>query len=59
MESISSVNLDMDCQTPGQTRDLRKYIYRSGAGEDPMVLYRSFRGKQPTIRPRLEKRGLL
>jgi peptidyl-dipeptidase Dcp len=38
---------------------LREYIYSKGASEDPMVLYKSFRGSEPTIRPLLEKRGLL
>jgi len=38
---------------------LREYIYAAGDSEDPMALYIKFRGKEPTIRPLLKKRGLL
>ena len=36
----------------------RKNILAAGGSEDPMVLYRRFRGRDPEITPLLEKRGL-
>ncbi len=36
----------------------RKYILSAGNTEDPMVLYRKFRGREPSIEPLLERRGL-
>ena len=36
----------------------RKNILAAGGTEDPMVLYKRFRGKEPSIEPILEKRGL-
>ena len=33
-------------------------IYSGGDTEDPMVLYRAFRGRDPEIAPLLEQRGL-
>lgn len=36
----------------------RKYILASGGTEDAMILYKKFRGKEPSIEPLLEKRGL-
>jgi peptidyl-dipeptidase Dcp len=36
----------------------RKYILAAGGSEDPMELYRKFRGAEPTIDPLLERRGL-
>ena len=36
----------------------RKYILSAGGTEDPMVLYRKFRGREPEIGPLLERRGL-
>lgn len=36
----------------------RKYILASGGTEDAMELYKKFRGKEPSIEPLLEKRGL-
>jgi len=35
-----------------------KRIYSSGDTEDPMVLYRAFRGREPEIAPLLAQRGL-
>jgi peptidyl-dipeptidase Dcp len=35
-----------------------KAIYSAGDTADPMVLYRSFRGRDPAIAPLLEQRGL-
>ena len=36
----------------------RKYILSAGGTADPMVLYKRFRGREPSIEPLLEKRGL-
>jgi len=36
----------------------RTNILAAGGTEDPMVLYQRFRGKEPSIEPLLEKRGL-
>lgn len=36
----------------------RENILATGGSEDPMVLYRRFRGRDPEIKPLLEKRGL-
>ena len=35
-----------------------KAIYSAGDTEDPMALYRAFRGRDPAIAPLLEQRGL-
>jgi peptidyl-dipeptidase Dcp len=36
----------------------RKYILAAGGTDDPMTLYKKFRGSEPSIQPLLEKRGL-
>jgi peptidyl-dipeptidase Dcp len=36
----------------------RKYILSAGGTDDPMVLYKKFRGREPEIGPLLERRGL-
>ncbi len=36
----------------------RRYILAAGGSEDPMTLYKRFRGAEPTIDPLLERRGL-
>jgi peptidyl-dipeptidase Dcp len=36
----------------------RKYILAPGGTDDPMVLYKKFRGREPEIEPLLERRGL-
>jgi peptidyl-dipeptidase Dcp len=42
-----------------QTADrFRKYILSAGGTEDPMVLYKKFRGREPKIEPLLQRRGL-
>lgn len=42
-----------------QTADkFRKYILSAGGTDDPMVLYKKFRGREPEITPLLERRGL-
>ena len=37
----------------------RENILEKGGTEDPMELYKRFRGKEPSIDPLLKKRGLL
>lgn len=37
----------------------RKNILERGGTEDPMVMYKTFRGAEPDIKPLLRKRGLL
>ena len=37
----------------------RKNILAKGGTEDPMVLYKRFRGREPEIKPLLKNRGLL
>jgi peptidyl-dipeptidase Dcp len=39
-------------------RKFRKYILAAGGSEDPMVLYKKFRGAEPKIDGLLKKRGL-
>ncbi len=36
----------------------RHYILEKGGSDDPMVLYKKFRGKEPLIEPLLKRRGL-
>ena len=38
---------------------LRKYIYSSGNSREPSQAYRDFRGRDATVRPMLEQRGLV
>ncbi|MEQ1805556.1 MAG: M3 family metallopeptidase [Burkholderiaceae bacterium] len=44
---------------PGVAARLRQFIYSSGNSLEPAAAYRAFRGRQPTVQPMLEKRGLL
>ena len=37
----------------------RKNILERGGTEDPMILYKQFRGKEPSIEPLLKRRGLI
>jgi peptidyl-dipeptidase Dcp len=46
-----------DAFDPALARGL-KAIYSAGDTEDPMALYRAFRGREPTIAPLLAQRGL-
>lgn len=39
-------------------QSLRKNIYSAGGTEDPMILYKRFRGAEPEIEPLLKRRGL-
>ena len=44
---------------PAVAARLRQYIYASGNSLEPGLAYRSFRGREPTVQPMLEKRGLV
>jgi peptidyl-dipeptidase Dcp len=39
-------------------RSFRTNVMERGASEEPMTLYRRFRGREPAVEPLLEKRGL-
>ncbi|MDZ7724793.1 MAG: M3 family metallopeptidase [candidate division KSB1 bacterium] len=43
---------------PETAESFRKYILETGGSDDAMVLYKRFRGHEPTIKPLLERRGL-
>ncbi len=43
---------------PATADKFRKYILSAGNTEDPMVLFKKFRGREPDIEPLLERRGL-
>jgi len=43
---------------PNTARAFRENILERGGTEDPMVLYKRFRGAEPDIRPLLDRRGL-
>lgn len=43
---------------PERAKSFRKNILEKGGTEDPMVLYKRFRGAEPSIEPLLRKRGL-
>ena len=40
-------------------RAFRKEVLEKGGSEDPMVLYKRFRGKEPAVEPLLRRRGML
>jgi peptidyl-dipeptidase Dcp len=44
---------------PKTAISFRKNILEKGGTEDPMVLYKNFRGAEPQIKPLLKRRGLL
>jgi peptidyl-dipeptidase Dcp len=44
---------------PKTAREFRDNIMTRGGTEDPMELYKRFRGKEPSIEPLLKKRGLV
>lgn len=44
---------------PATATAFRKNILERGGTEDPMVLYRNFRGADPDIKPLLKRRGLV
>lgn len=43
---------------PEMAKSFRENILEKGGTEDPMVLYKRFRGAEPSIQPLLRKRGL-
>jgi peptidyl-dipeptidase Dcp len=47
-----------DVYDPTLASNYRKYILSKGGTEDPMVLFKKFRGQEPGIDALLEKRGL-
>jgi len=47
-----------DIFNPELAQRLKENVYQAGASQEPDVLYRQFRGQDPTIEPLLEIRGL-
>jgi peptidyl-dipeptidase Dcp len=43
---------------PEKAKSFRENILEKGGTEDPMVLYKRFRGAEPSVTPLLRKRGL-
>lgn len=43
---------------PEKAKLFREHVLEKGGTEDPMVLYKRFRGAEPSIEPLLRKRGL-
>ncbi|MNX88941.1 Oligopeptidase A [compost metagenome] len=43
---------------PEKAKLFRKNVLEKGGTEDPMVLYKRFRGAEPSVEPLLRKRGL-
>lgn len=56
MPLISSKKTSLFNQEKAQS--FRKNILERGGTEDPMELYKRFRGSEPSIEPLLRKRGL-
>ncbi len=54
-----SVFKNSDLFSPEKASSFRKNILEKGNTEEPMELYKRFRGSEPTITPLLKKRGLL
>ena len=44
---------------PATARSFRQNILEKGYSEEPMILYKRFRGREPAVEPLLEKRGLV
>ncbi|MGF7214567.1 peptidyl-dipeptidase Dcp [Spirosoma lacussanchae] len=44
---------------PKSAQSFRKNVLEKGGTEDPMTLYRNFRGAEPDIKPLLRRRGLM
>ena len=44
---------------PATARAFRTHVLEKGGSEDAMELYRRFRGREPSVDPLLERRGLL
>jgi peptidyl-dipeptidase Dcp len=47
-----------DIFDPATARSFRTNILEKGGSEDPLDLYRRFRGRAPSVEPLLKKRGL-
>jgi peptidyl-dipeptidase Dcp len=47
-----------DIFDPAIARSFRTHILEKGGSEDPLELYRRFRGRDPSVAPLLRKRGL-
>jgi peptidyl-dipeptidase Dcp len=47
-----------DLFDPETARSFRANILEKGGSEDPLALYRRFRGRAPSVEPFLRKRGL-
>ncbi|MEZ0006072.1 peptidyl-dipeptidase Dcp [Flavobacterium sp. 28YEA47A] len=47
-----------DLFNPEKAQLFRKNVLEKGGTEDPMVLYKRFRGAEPSVEPLLRKRGL-
>ena len=43
---------------PKPARSFRENILSKGNTDEPMTLYKKFRGKEPAIEPLLKRRGL-
>jgi peptidyl-dipeptidase Dcp len=43
---------------PATAKSFRANILERGGTEEPMVLYKRFRGREPSVEPLLERRGL-
>jgi len=43
---------------PETARSFRTNVLERGGTEEPMVLYKRFRGREPSVEPLLERRGL-
>lgn len=54
-----SVFKSSDLFSPEKAASFRKNILEKGNTEEPMELYKRFRGSEPSITPLLKKRGLL
>jgi peptidyl-dipeptidase Dcp len=47
-----------DVFDPELAKRFKKYIFEAGGREEPEILYRKFRGRDPDIQPLLKIRGL-
>ena len=48
-----------DVFDPAVAERLRRFVYASGGTVKPDEAYRAFRGRDPSVEPLMEKRGLL
>lgn len=44
---------------PATAKAFREYILSRGGTDDPMTLYKEFRGKEPDVKPMLKRKGLI